>query len=140
MNTEFDIENLKREMPYRVPESFFENITEKTLNEISRRKKKTRTARWVLATGSVAASFLLLFFIATSPSTDKIGGTAFAFDKALQQICDEYSTEVHEIFLSENETFIHSENEINKFISEISDEDFNDIFLNAESDIFYAEL
>jgi hypothetical protein len=61
MEDNFDFDKVRKRMPYKVPEDFFDKITESTLAEAERRntiKKETTWFNWPAI--SVAASLVLL--------------------------------------------------------------------------------
>jgi hypothetical protein len=60
MKEDTEFQEIGREIPYKVPEGFFEKISEKTLLLAKQRERKSRKIVIALRTFAVAASFLVL--------------------------------------------------------------------------------
>jgi hypothetical protein len=60
---DFDLESLSREMPYRMPEHFMDNMTERVMSQIGKERKQHRERRIVALFASAAsvAAVALLF-------------------------------------------------------------------------------
>jgi hypothetical protein len=105
MKEEFDFEKIGKQMPYKVPSDFFENITEQTLSEaedrVAAKPVKNISLLWSL---SVAASVALLliagYFIYTvNLKEDKLIAESNNNTDQVTQIPDESDTS----FAPENE-------------------------------------
>lgn len=60
---EFDLDSLSREMPYKMPEHFMDEMTERVISQISRERKRHSEHRlyaWFASAASVAAVAVLL--------------------------------------------------------------------------------
>jgi len=75
MNTEPDFQNIGKKMPYKVPDGFFDRITEKTLEKAHDRENQRRRKVVLWRSLSVAASLItvvlagILFFPAVPEKT-----------------------------------------------------------------------
>jgi hypothetical protein len=60
---DFDLESLSREMPYKMPEHFMDNMTERVMSQIGKERKQHRERRIVALFASAAsvAAVALLF-------------------------------------------------------------------------------
>ena len=60
---EFDLESLSREMPYKMPEHFLDDMTERVVSQIAgqRKQKKERKIYALFASVASAAAVALLF-------------------------------------------------------------------------------
>lgn len=60
---EFDLESFSREMPYRMPEHFLDDMTERVVSQIGKQRKQHRERRIVALFASAAsvAAVALLF-------------------------------------------------------------------------------
>lgn len=63
MNLDSEFREIGKRMPYKVPDGFFENITEKTLEE-ARRREKTRKKYIVIWRSMAAAASLTALIVA----------------------------------------------------------------------------
>ena len=143
MKDDLNIDDLKKDMPYKVPANFFDNITEKTLSEAKKRRKTLHFSRWKTISVSVAASLLLFFGIRmfTAKELPLNGNHSTAFEETLQKLYSDYSSEIIEsIYLVEGSNATNTYNEIDQILSEMQDDELDDIFSDAGSDIFYAKL
>lgn len=52
---EFELENMSREMPYKMPEHFLDDLTERVVAEIGREKRRHKQRRIYLMFASAAA-------------------------------------------------------------------------------------
>lgn len=52
---EFELENMSREMPYKMPEYFLDDLTERVVAEIGREKRRHKQRRIYLMFASAAA-------------------------------------------------------------------------------------
>ena len=60
---DFDLESLSREMPYKMPEHFLDDMTEKVISQINSQRRIRRDRRmyaWFAGAASVAAVAVLL--------------------------------------------------------------------------------
>lgn len=137
---EFDIDNIKKENPYKVPDDFFQTITKETLEKAKKRERRISISKWGVLSASIAASLLLVFFITTFAPAEGNSLKTFAFDDTVKQLYDDYSYVVDDSFSDIPELKTSSQDEIDKVLSEFSDEEINNIFLDSESEIFYAQL
>ena len=143
MMEDFNIDNLKKEMPYKVPENFFETITEKTLSEAKKKRRFLYFSQWKTVSISVAASLLLFFGVKTffMGGNSSENSNYIAFEETLQRLFSNYSTEILEsVYEIEDNTTTNTYNEIDQILSEIPDSELEDIFSDTGSDIFYAKL
>ena len=60
---EFDLESLSREMPYKMPEHFLDDMTERVVSQIGKQRKQNRERKIYALFASVAsaAAVALLF-------------------------------------------------------------------------------
>lgn len=142
MKEDINLDNLKKDMPYKVPENFFAGITEKTLKEAKKREQSLHLSRWRTISISIAASLLLFFCIRMFTMNEKSSNSNYiVFDETVQQLYSDYSTEITEsAYYVETENTTNTYNEIDQILSEIPDEELDDIFSNTGSDILYAKL
>ena len=59
---EFDLEGLSREMPYKMPEHFLDDMTERVISQIGKERKQHKERRivaWFASAASVAAVAML---------------------------------------------------------------------------------
>lgn len=76
MNDSNELNELKKAMPYTVPNEFFETMEEKLTTEIKPKKPK-RCAVWIvfISTLAIAASLALVFLL--RPALDKVEESPF---------------------------------------------------------------
>ncbi|MFI3266513.1 MAG: hypothetical protein R3Y15_05105 [Rikenellaceae bacterium] len=122
MENNFDFDKVGTRMPYKVPDGFFDSLTEKTMQNISehnkRKAKILRLRRYVVSSISVAAIFtmaLFLFFESGSQSKAVIS--------------------------SESQTILSSKYDkvIDKALESVSDSEIDELAIIAEYDLFYTD-
>jgi hypothetical protein len=64
MKEEIEFEKIGKNIPYEVPEGFFENISQRTLQEIKQRELRKKKVWFLTRIGAIAASLALLVSIA----------------------------------------------------------------------------
>jgi len=58
---DFDLEGLSREMPYKMPEHFLDDMTERVVSQIGKQRKQHRERRIVALFAASVAAVALLF-------------------------------------------------------------------------------
>lgn len=99
MNSEFNIEKLSRQMPYTVPDNFFEQskkkILDATVNAKACKQKVTRRLTVIITsiTAVAAATLLAVFVMQREAPQDIPAVTADAMDAHVNDIIDNISDE-----------------------------------------------
>ena len=106
-----DFQGIGKKTPYKVPASFFENISEKTLLKAKQREQKRKKSMALWRTMAVAASVVAVFFLGTIISDPDIKQETSPMVRDIQSV---------EQQLIQNEEIVkHSEDiEIKKAIPE----------------------
>jgi hypothetical protein len=142
-----------KEMPYKVPDGFFDQISERTLQKAKQREKKHRNNSTLLKTvaviSSMAALFLLGYFIIRfdfKPETNEmaidIQPTKQSIIKQKQNIAVSSSVAEKKEMVSEKiiEKNIELENgteDISDVLAELSDEELLQLSLMYKNDPFF---
>lgn len=118
---EFDFEKIGKQMPYRTPDGFFENMRHRVMEQASdgKRHKSKSHLKLIMATALAAAAMLLgvIFFPFTQQETEKLSSNSLIvstdLDYSYSDVMDQYIEDM-------------SDEELAEWI-ELSD---NDIFMN----------
>lgn len=90
MKTDFDFEKIGKQMPYSVPQGFFDSMPAAALAEAKKReerKKKQRTRLWIgIASATAAAACLVLVLQPGSAAKDRQPAIAVAVHTAQDSI------------------------------------------------------
>ena len=61
---DFDLESLSREMPYKMPEHFLDDMTERVVSQIGKQRKQHKERRiFALFAGAASAAAVALLFL-----------------------------------------------------------------------------
>jgi len=138
MNKDFDFGKVEKKLPYNAPASFFENAFENTLKLAKEKQynkdEKSISSKIVKLSISIAAAIILLaglfMFYMNSNSDNHINNN---YNYMASNINDTMS------IMPNEHQFVDSV-DINDVIKNLSDEDLEDIVVNVEIDILYADL
>ena len=94
---ELDLESLSREMPYRMPEHFLDDMTERVVSQIGKQRKQRRERKFIAmfagAASAAAVAILLLHPFGTArfdiPDYDSISQCASVDDIMQNMTADE---------------------------------------------------
>lgn len=147
MNSEFDFDKIGKQTPYKVPEGFFDDITNRTLEKAKERERKSKIRR-IYAAFSVAASFLVVVSLAVllnnrqanqQPEivvvTEPVENKTPAIDSMVSNKTEAVKTEkeVEEPLAEKPET-------IDNLLAEMTDEELGQLADNLNDELFVNEL
>lgn len=145
MNTDFDFKNIGKRTPYKVPDDFFDQITEKTLMEAKRRDLRSRKIRrlWfsVASVASVAALIVFGLF-ADIDNTGKGGVVPLDTLSNLTSLNDtsyENGDSLLSPGLNSHSGTRSNRSEIDKVISNMSDEEIKLLADISYNDLFFEQ-
>lgn len=145
MNTDFDFKNIGKRTPYKVPDDFFDQITEKTLMEAKRRDLRSRKIRrlWfsVASVASVAALIVFGLF-ADIDNTGKGGVVPLDTLSNLTSLNDtsyENGDSLLSPGLNSPSGTRSNRSEIDKVISNMSDEEIKLLADISYNDLFFEQ-
>lgn len=151
MNNDFDFEKIGKEIPYSVPDRFFEDITKLTLEKARQQERKIKI-RKLLVLYSTAASVLILIAIGFLLLTSKKDRTEIAIaqsvteEKILQDIQPEeiFITDTVEIQMEEkpeNHSVAQAQdNSIEALIAGMSEEELQQLENMVNGELFLDEI
>lgn len=101
----YDLHKIGKKMPYRVPDTFFDDVENRILAEARTRRSRRNVARIILRSIAAAAAIALLIVVGTPGSTAKktdFADVAQAFDN-LSDADRSYLLEMYQddIFINE---------------------------------------
>ena len=123
MEQNFDFNKIGRQMPYTVPDGFFDQLEENVMNEVKvqpMKKNKAKTVRMVIRTALAVAACLALFLIVkkalpqgSDTVTDDFDNVELAFNNLSTEDQD-YLLEVYqeELFLDNDLNDLDNEESI----------------------------
>ncbi len=151
MKNEFDFEKIGKKIPYSVPERFFEDITNLTLEKARQRDRKIKI-RKLLVLYSSAASVLILIAVGFLLFTGKHDRTEITITQSLTEEKVLENIQPEEIFKAdtiaiqiEDEPEIQpeiqvSENSIEQLIAGMSEEELEQLENIINGEIFLDEI
>lgn len=151
MNNDFYFEKIGKEIPYSVPDRFFEDITKLTLEKARQQERKIKI-RKLLVLYSTAASVLILIAIGFLLLTSKKDRTEIAIaqsvteEKILQDIQPEeiFITDTVEIQMEEkpeNHSVAQAQdNSIEALIAGMSEEELQQLENMVNGELFLDEI
>ncbi len=116
---DFDLEHIGKQMPYCVPEGFFESFPDRVMQRIAARKRARRRRMWLGIGTSVAAAMVagIVFF------GGKSGSSLYPSD-------------------SYEEVFTNISDKMDAYVGRLSDEELNELYDYYAADVtltLYAE-
>lgn len=146
MKENIEFEKIGRNIPYEVPEGFFENVSQKTLRLIKQRElhqKKVFVTRMVAAAASLAVLVTMAFFLSRSGvNSDRKELTAQRIEspKGSERPISENTPNESRKILSEKSNAekppIHSGEKIDDILSDLSEEDLLQLAALYKADPF----
>lgn len=118
---DFDFKNIGKQMPYRVPDGFFEKMQEQMTKRAADDKKHKRQQRMklIISVTLAAAAILMgvIFFLATKPEIEQFPSNSLIvsmdLDYSSPDVMDQYIADMSDeelaewVELSENDIFIN---------------------------------
>lgn len=121
MNTDFDFDNIGKRTPYRTPEGFFDEMQRNVVQRACGKQRRKRRLMMLISTALATAAIVtgLLFIPSFYEKPDEImsnTGTVLAIEKS--------------------NTTVSDQNQTDKWIKELSDEELEELVSFSENDIF----
>ncbi len=145
MNTDFDFKNIGKRTPYKVPDDFFDQITEKTLMEAKRRDIRSRKIRRLWFSVASVASVAALIVFGLFADIDNTGkGGAIPLDTlnnltSLNDTSYENGDSLLSPDLNSPSGTRSNRSEIDKVISNMSDEEIKLLADISYNDLFFEQ-
>jgi hypothetical protein len=147
MNSEFDFEKIGKQMPYKVPAGFFDEITNSTLEKAKERERKSKIRR-IYTIVSVAASFLIVvsFAIVLNVQRQKHQPDNVVMVepvKTEKPVVDSVFANAAEVVKTENEAEMPvtaKPETLDNLLAEMTDEELDQLADDLNDELFVDEL